>query len=84
MNSDIDLITTRLLREGFIVRKSPERVEAKIRYRHKGALALVTHHSNSPKLYRVIFDKPQRAITPGQSVVFYKREDLLGGGIIRT
>lgn len=34
------------------------------------------------KKYRVNFLKPQRAITSGQSVVFYKRNELLGGGII--
>jgi tRNA U34 2-thiouridine synthase MnmA/TrmU len=34
------------------------------------------------KIYKVIFEKPQRAITPGQSVVFYKGEEVLGGGII--
>ena len=32
------------------------------------------------KVYRVIFDKAQRAITPGQSVVFYKGQEVLGGG----
>jgi tRNA U34 2-thiouridine synthase MnmA/TrmU len=34
------------------------------------------------KSYKVVFKKPQRAITPGQSVVFYKGEEVLGGGII--
>jgi len=55
--------------------KLPLKVMAKVRYRHKLASAVVDKN-------KVIFTKPQRAITPGQSVVFYKGQELLGGGII--
>ncbi len=34
------------------------------------------------KAYKVVFDEPQRAVAPGQSVVFYKDGITLGGGII--
>ena len=33
-------------------------------------------------IYNLIFNKPQKAVTPGQSVVFYRGEEVLGGGII--
>lgn len=61
--------------------KLPLKIKAKIRYRHQSALAIITKKLK-PKSYKLIFDKSQRAITPGQSVVFYKREEVLGGGII--
>jgi len=64
--------------------KLPLRVAAKIRYRHEYAPATIIKNLKFKikNYYGVIFDKPQRAITPGQSVVFYKGQELLGGGII--
>ncbi|MFZ2055696.1 MAG: tRNA 2-thiouridine(34) synthase MnmA [Candidatus Aminicenantales bacterium] len=58
----------------------PLTVKAKIRYKHREAKALV--RPLSPRRVVVEFDRPQRAITPGQSVVFYRRDVVLGGGII--
>jgi len=67
------------------------KVKAKIRYRHQPASATISKSSKS-KVLNLKFDKSQRAITPGQSVVFYsptevstkvgKGQELLGGGII--
>ncbi len=53
---------------------------AKIRYRHKEQPATVRIMDNG--LAKVIFDEPQRAITPGQSAVLYDGDTVLGGGII--
>jgi tRNA-uridine 2-sulfurtransferase len=58
----------------------PVRVKAKIRYRHAESAALVTPLKKGR--VRVDFDRPQRAIAPGQSVVFYVRDAVAGGGII--
>jgi tRNA-specific 2-thiouridylase len=58
----------------------PLRVNAKIRYRQADQSCLI--EQNQPKLYRVTFDQPQRAISPGQSIVFYQDDICLGGGII--
>jgi tRNA-specific 2-thiouridylase len=60
--------------------KLPLKVKAKIRYRHKASPATVYKILNTK--YKILLSSPQRAITPGQSLVFYKREELLGGGII--
>jgi tRNA-specific 2-thiouridylase len=54
-------------------------VEAKIRYRTPAAPAEVHPDGRS---VRVLFAQAQRAVTPGQAVVFYRGEEVLGGGII--
>jgi tRNA-specific 2-thiouridylase len=59
---------------------NPMPVKAKIRYKHPEAKALVIPVMG--RRVRVEFGRPQRAITPGQSVVFYDRQTVLGGGII--
>jgi len=58
----------------------PLNVGAKIRYKHREAKALLTPLDTDQIL--VEFEKPQRAITPGQAVVFYDRNVVVGGGII--
>ncbi len=57
---------------------------AKIRYRQADQLCSVMPLGEESKKYQVTFNNPQRAITPGQSVVFYKGDHCLGGGIINA
>lgn len=61
--------------------KLPLKIKAKIRYRHTATSAMTTK-TLSPKTYHLKFNRLQRAITPGQSVVFYQGQEVLGGGII--
>ena len=60
---------------------SPIRVEAQIRSRHLAAPATVSV-AKEGSVY-VEFDEPQRAISPGQAVVFYEAENVIGGGWIQ-
>ena len=55
-------------------------IKARIRYNHPEALATVYPGKNKQK---VIFKRPQFAVTPGQSAVFYAQDTVLGGGIIQ-
>jgi tRNA-specific 2-thiouridylase len=57
-----------------------EDVQARIRYKHKESPAILDPLSENQAL--VTFVKPQRAITPGQAVVFYDGEMVIGGGVI--
>ena len=58
----------------------PMEVWAKIRYNHKGAKAVIKLVGED-KL-KVTFEEPQRAITPGQAVVLYDGDIVVGGGTI--
>lgn len=55
--------------------------KARIRYRQPLEPCLVRKKASSHTV-EVIFDQPQRAATPGQSIVFYRRGIMLGGGVI--
>ena len=58
----------------------PCRAKAKTRYRQPDQACVIKQDNNGN--IQVEFDEPQRAVTPGQSVVFYQDDVCLGGGII--
>jgi len=60
--------------------REPLRVKAKIRHRHDPADAMIEKLPNDD--VQVTFDEPQRAITPGQAVVFYDGDVVVGGAWI--
>ncbi len=61
---------------------APHRVTAKIRYKDEGSPATIMPQIDGSMHVR--FDEPKRAITPGQSAVFYEDDDIVAGGIIRS
>ncbi len=63
----------------------PITAAAKIRYKSKEAEAVLfppRHCEQGEAISDIWFPQPQKAITPGQAIVFYKGDELLGGGII--
>lgn len=72
---DINWLTGKKLNKG-------EEVMVKIRYRHPAVLARILRQIKSSRGLEMEFKKPQRAVTPGQSAVFYSDDEILGGGII--
>ncbi len=56
-------------------------VQAKLRYSAKAASAVLRPHEQGCELF---FDAPQRAVTNGQTAVFYDGEIVIGGGIIHS
>lgn len=70
---DVNLIAVTRLNGGV-------RVTAKIRYKDPGSPATLSQSDDGS--VKVVFDEPKRAITPGQSVVFYNGDDVVGGGVI--
>jgi tRNA-specific 2-thiouridylase len=83
-----ELLSTELAADGarFIAGTPPDgetRVEIKIRY--KAAMASGTLvPGQTPETFRVVFDEPQRSVTPGQPVVLYDSDTVLGGGVIKV
>jgi tRNA-specific 2-thiouridylase len=60
--------------------EGPVKVLARVRYRHRETAA--TLFPTSEKTAIVRFEKPEAAVTPGQSAVFYRGDEVLGGGRI--
>ena len=58
----------------------PLRVTARTRYQQRESAATVEPYGENG--FRVVFDEPQRAITPGQAVVLYQGDLVVGGGTI--
>ena len=86
VGEDEDLRSDRLIADGVNWQSTDipvgeVRGQAKIRYRQEATPAVIT--ACEPGVAQVAFEYPQRAVTPGQSVVFYDGETVLGGGIIR-
>ncbi len=79
-------LATRTLRAGRLnwisipALTGPMRVTIKIRHRHEPASAMLEPLGASEVL--ATFDEPQRAVTPGQSAVFYDGDEVVGGGWI--
>lgn len=59
----------------------PQRLTAKVRYRQSDQACTLEKTAEG---FRILFDEPQRAVTPGQSVVLYDGEICLGGGVIES
>lgn len=57
-------------------------IEVTCKIRHTTGFSMATVQMIGPEMAKVDFKERQRAVTPGQSVVFYRGEEVLGGGII--
>jgi tRNA-specific 2-thiouridylase len=60
--------------------REPITAKARIRYKSKKAEATLFFNNNSVDVH---FAQPQKAVTPGQAIVFYNMDEVLGGGIIK-
>jgi tRNA-specific 2-thiouridylase len=60
--------------------EEPMAVRTRVRYRHQAAPS--TLYPDGTREARIVFDRPQASITPGQGAVFYVGEEIIGGGFI--
>lgn len=72
---EVDVVDPKLLGD----LQDGEVMNVKIRYQHKGSPAQVFKTATG---YKLKFQEPQRAVTPGQAAVFYRERELVGGGWI--
>lgn len=80
-----DLVSTEFTAKGvnwvaFDQPTQPVRANVKVRYRHEPAIATISPLPDARA--HILFDEPQRAITPGQATVFYDGDEVVGGGWI--
>jgi len=85
VGADAELATTKLRANrlywiSIAALTGPMRVRIKIRHRHEPAWA--TLEPAGAEEVVATFDEPQRAVTPGQSAVFYDGDEVVGGGWI--
>ncbi|OHB19042.1 MAG: tRNA 2-thiouridine(34) synthase MnmA [Parcubacteria group bacterium RIFCSPHIGHO2_01_FULL_47_10b] len=73
--SQVNIISPRTI-------KAPYTIQAKIRYQQPDQEATITALDRRKKRLTIEFAEPQRAISPGQSLVLYRDTELMGGGII--
>ena len=60
--------------------KNPIRISAKIRYKSSESPGYLYTKKSS---ISIEFDQPQKSVTPGQAIVFYNQNEVIGGGIIK-
>lgn len=61
---------------------APQAVDVKVRYKASPVSATIYPPEN--ETVRVVFEHKQKAVTPGQSAVFYRGDEVIGGGIIKS
>ena len=80
---DLEVGTCEVADVSFVAGRAPDlaEVEVKVRYRSRPVPARLARTEDR---WRVQFDTPQRAVAPGQAAVFYRTNEVLGGGVITS